>query len=171
MDTQQLDIEHFEHQGNPKEFLSLFLGLKWALIVFCVSIVTSIVVAPWFLFFGSLFAIALAFGDTRVSSFFTKRITKLLDSEYDELETVFGEIRPQLGRQYSQLLLQAMEVYRELKAGIRERGMLAESFGDVFPAIQVLMDKILHLAKKPQLIDSCLRCHDDVDHTRMVFDH
>lgn len=171
MDTQQLDIEHFEHQGNPKEFLSLFLGLKWGIIVLCVSIVTSIVVAPWFLLFGSLFAIALTFGDTRVSSFFTKRITKLLDSEYDELETVFGEIRPQLGQQYSHLLSQAMEIYREIKAAIRERGMLAESFGDVFPAIQVLMDKILHLTKKAQLIDNGLRCHDDVDRTRMVLDH
>jgi hypothetical protein len=64
-----------------------------------------------------------------------------------------------------------MEIYREIKAAIRERGMLAESFGDVFPAIQALMDKILHLTKKAQLIDNGLRCHDDVEHTRMVLDH
>lgn len=171
MDTQPLDIEQIDYQASQREFLSLFLGLKWGLIVLSVSILTSILVAPWYLLFGSLFALALVFSDARVASFLTKRITKLLDSEYDELENVFAEIKPQLGSQYAQLLTQAMEIYREIKAAIRERGTLAESFGDVFPAIQVLMDKILHLTKKAQMIDNGLRCHDDVEHTRMVLDH
>jgi hypothetical protein len=171
MDAQPLDIEQLEPQISSKEFLSLFLGLKWAIIVLCVSVVTSILVAPWFLVFGSLFSIALFVSDTRVAAVMTKRLTKLLDSEYDELEQVFGEIKPQLGSHYAQLLAQAMDIYREIKAAIRERGLLAESFSDVFPAIQVLMDKILHLTKKAQLIDNGLRCHDDVEHTRMVLDH
>ena len=65
-----------------------------------------------------------------------------------------------------------MEIYREIKTAIPDRhGVLAESFGDVFPAIQALMNKILHLTRKAQVIDNGLRCHDDVEHTRMVLEH
>jgi hypothetical protein len=156
----------------PREFLALFAGLKWAVIVLCISVLTSILVKPWFILFGLLFAGAFMVSDARVTAFLTKRIARLLDSDYDDLEVVFAEIKPQLSSNYTQLLTQAMEIYREIKLAIRDKaGMLAESFGDVFPAIQALMEKILHLTKKAQLIDNGLRCHDDVDHTRMVLEH
>jgi hypothetical protein len=172
MNIQQLDIQEFENRSEDKAFLALFLGLKWAIIVFCVSLITSILVTPWFLFLGILFTLALVLGDDRIVSYFTKRITRLLDSEYDAIEAFFADIKSQLGQQYLQLLSQAMEIYREIKTAIRDRdGMFAESFSDVFPAIQALMDKILHLTRKAQLIDNGLRCHDDVEHTKMVLEH
>jgi hypothetical protein len=172
MNIQQLEIQEFDTRSEDKAFLALFLGLKWAIIVFCISLITSILVTPWFLFLGILFTIALTLGDARIVSYFTKRITRLLDSEYDEIEAIFADIKSQLGQQYLQLLSQAMEIYREIKTAIRDRdGMFAESFSDVFPAIQALMDKILHLTRKAQLIDNGLRCHDDVEHTKMVLEH
>lgn len=55
---------------------------------------------------------------------------------------------------------------------IRERSdLFAESFGDVLPAIQALVEKIIYLTRKAQLIDNGLRCHDDIDRTRMVLEH
>lgn len=172
MNIQQLEIQEFDNRSEDKAFLALFLGLKWALVVFCISLITSILVTPWFLFLGVLFTIALTLGDDRIISYVTKRITRLLDSEYDEIEAVFADIKSQLGQQYLQLLLQAMEIYREIKTAIRDKdGMFVESFSDVFPALQALMDKILHLTRKAQLIDNGLRCHDDVEHTKMVLEH
>jgi hypothetical protein len=49
--------------------------------------------------------------------------------------------------------------------------MFRESFGDVMPAIQALMEKIIHLTRKAQTIDNGLRCHDDVDRTKMILAH
>ena len=91
------------------------------------------------------------FSDERVYAYILKRITRMLDAEYDEIEEAFADISPQLGEQYLQLLFQAMEIYREIKVAIQERsGVLAESFGDVFPAIQALVEKIIHLTRKAQ---------------------
>lgn len=172
MNTQQLDIHKIEQYKSNREFLSLFLGLKWAIIVFCISVTASIFVETWFLLLGTVFTIALILSDERVSSYFTRRITRLLDSEYDDIEEIFSDIKSQLDSQYSQILSQAMEIYREIKVAIRDKnGIFVESFGDVFPAIQALMDKIFQLARKAQLIDNGLRCHDDVEHTRMVLEH
>lgn len=172
MDTQPLEINVIAEPTHTRAFITLFLGLKWAIVVLGVSIVTSILVAPWFLLLGGVFALALTLSDPRISAVLARQVTKLLDSEYDDIEVVFADIRPQLGPQYSQLLSQTMEIYREIKAAIRERsGIMAESFGEVFPALQALMEKILHLTRKAQLIDNGLRCHDDVEHTRMVLDH
>jgi hypothetical protein len=172
MDTQQLEIQEIEYQKQGREFLRLFIGLKWAIIVFCISVATSLLVAPWFLFLGTFLCIGLVVSDDRVSSYFTKQVSKILDSEYDDIEEVFADIKSQLSPQYVQLLTQGMEIYREIKVAIRDRnGIFAESFGDVFPAIQALMDKILQLARKAQIIDNGLRCHDDVEHTRMVLEH
>ena len=33
------------------------------------------------------------------------------------------------------------------------------------------MEKIIHLIRKAQTIDNGLRCHDDVERTRMILDH
>ncbi|MBD3308298.1 hypothetical protein GF339_17810 [candidate division KSB3 bacterium] len=168
----QVEVQELENWPDEKAFLSLFLSLKWALIVLCISIITSILVKPWFVFFGLLLAVALVLSDTRISSFFLKRLTRLLDSEYDEIEEMFTEIRPQLGDQYLHLLSQAIEIYREIRLAIRDRrGAFTESFGDVLPAIQALMEKIVHLTRKAQHIDNGLRCHDDLDRTRMVLEH
>lgn len=172
MEIQELDIPMVDIQARSREFLTVFLGLKWAMVVLCVSIAAGVLVAPWFVLFGAFFSVALAFSDTRISTFVTRRITRLLDSQYDEIEEIFSDIRPQLGSNYAPLLSQAIEIYREIKIAIREKtGMVVESFGEVFPAIQALMDKILHLTRKAQLIDNGLRCHDDIDHTRMVLEH
>lgn len=172
MDTQQLEIHDLNSWSNGKAFLDLFLGLKWAAIVFCASVVTSIIVEPWFLFVGGLFTLALLLSDERIHAYFVRQIARLLDAEYDEIEEAFSDIRPQLGEQYLQLLSQAIEIYREIKTAIRERSeVFAESFGDVSPAIQALMEKIIHLAKKAQHIDNGLRCHDDVERTQMVLAH
>jgi hypothetical protein len=172
MNTQQLDIQEIENQRHSREFLTLFVGLKWAIIVFCISVATSLLVAPWFLFLGTFLCIGLLVSDERISSYFTKQVSKILDSEYDDIEEMFADVKSQLSSQYLQLLTQGMEIYREIKIAIRDRdGIFAESFGDVFPAIQALMDKILQLTRKAQIIDNGLRCHDDVEHTRMVLEH
>lgn len=172
MNTQQIEIQEIEDQRPRREFLSLFVGLKWAIIVFCISIATSLLVAPWFLFLGTFICIGLIVSDERISSYFTKQVSRILDSEYDDIEEMFADIKSQLSPQYLQLLTQAMDIYREIKIAIRDRdGIFAESFGDVFPAIQALMDKILQLTRKAQIIDNGLRCHDDVEHTRMVLEH
>jgi len=172
MNIQQLEMQEFDNRREGRDFLTLFLGIKWAIVVLGVSLITSILVTPWFLFLGILFTIALTLSDSRIFSYFTKRITRLLDSKYDEIEEIFTDIKSQLEQQYLQLLSQTMEIYREIKVAIRDKdGVFAESFSDVFPAIQALMDKILHLTRKAQLIDNGLRCHDDVEHTRMVMEH
>lgn len=172
MDTQQLEIRELDSRLSGKAFLNLFLSLKWAAIVFCVSVVTSIFVKPWFLFFGIFLTFALLLSDERVYSYIIKQTTRLLAAEYDEIEETFEDIRPQLGEQYFQLLSQAIEIYREIKVAIRDRSeMFAESFGDVLPAIQALVEKIIYLTRKAQLIDNGLRCHDDIERTRMILEH
>lgn len=172
MDMQPLELQEFEEQQEGRAFLTLFLGLKWAIVVLGVSLATSILVKPWFFVFGIALTIALILSDERILAYFTKRMTRLLAAEYDEIEEVFTECKAHLGKQYFQLLAQAMDIYREIKMAIREKdGVFAESFGDVLPALQALMDKILHLTRKAQLIDNGLRCHDDLEHTRMLLDH
>lgn len=172
MDTQQFEIQELNTWMDGKAFLNLFLSLKWAAIVFCISVITSILVEPWFLFIGGLLTLALILSDERIHSYLIKRITRLLDSEYDEIEQTFSDIKPQLGEQCSHLLSQAIEIYREIKIAIHERSeVFAESFGDVFPAIQALMEKIVYLTRKAQHIDNGLRCHDDIDRTRMILEH
>jgi uncharacterized protein YoxC len=174
MDTQQLEFQEVEQPDDARRtLLSLFVGVKWAIVVFCISVLTSMVVTPWFLLLGFFMTGALLFSDERILAYVTRRIARVLDSQYDEIEEMFSDIKPHLGSQYVQLLSQAMNIYREIKMAIRDRdGVLAaESLRDVSPAIQALMDKILHLTRKAQLIDNGLRCHDDVEHTRMVLDH
>lgn len=172
MDMQPLELQEFEEQQEGRAFLTLFLGLKWAIVVLGVSLATSILVKPWFFVFGIALTIALILSDERILAYFTKRVARLLAAEYDEIEEVFTECKAHLGKQYFQLLAQAMDIYREIKMAIREKdGVFAESFGDVLPALQALMDKILHLTRKAQLIDNGLRCHDDLEHTRMLLDH
>lgn len=169
---QPLELQEFEEQQEGRAFLTLFLGLKWAIVVLGVSLATSILVKPWFFVFGIALTIALILSDERILAYFTKRVARLLAAEYDEIEEVFTECKAHLGKQYFQLLAQAMDIYREIKMAIREKdGVFAESFGDVLPALQALMDKILHLTRKAQLIDNGLRCHDDLEHTRMLLDH
>lgn len=172
MNMEVVEGQEHDHATETKSVLRLFLSLKWAGIVFVISIVTSILVKPWFLVAGVVFSIAILLSDERIYSFFLKQITKLLDSEYDEIEESFSGVRSQLGDQYFQLLSQTIEIYREIKLAIRDRhGVFVESFGDVLPAIQTLMDKIIHLTRKAQTIDNGLRCHDDVDRTQMVLEH
>ncbi len=172
MNTQELEIQEFNSWTDGKAFLDLFLSLKWAAIVFCAAVITSILVTPWFFMIGAILTLALALADERIHSFLIKRIARVLDSKYDEMEETFSGVKPQLGEQYLQLLAQAMEIYREIKIAVRERSeMFAESFGDVFPAIQALMEKIIYLTRKAQHIDNGLRCHDDIDRTRMVLEH
>ncbi len=173
MDTERLEIQHLNSWTDGKAFLNLFLGLKWAVVVFCASVVTSIILAKlWFLLIGGLLAIALLLSDERIYSSLVRRIARLLDAEYDEIEEMFAELRSQLREQYLQSLSQTIEIYREIKITISERSeVFAESFGDVFPAIQALMEKIIHLTRKAQHIDNGLRCHDDVERTRMVLEH
>ncbi len=173
MDTERLEIQHLNSWTDGKAFLNLFLGLKWAVVVFCASVVTSIILAKlWFLLIGGLLAITLLLSDERIYSSLVRRIARLLDAEYDEIEEMFAELRSQLREQYLQSLSQTIEIYREIKITINERSeVFAESFGDVFPAIQALMEKIIHLTRKAQHIDNGLRCHDDVERTRMVLEH
>ena len=173
MDTQQLEIQELRNRPDGKAFLDLFLSLKWAVVVFCASVITSIIlVQPWFLVFGGFFTLALIVSDERIHTVLIKRITRLLDAGYDEIEEAFSEMRPQLDKQYCELLSQAIEIYREIQVAIRERsGVFVESFGDVLPAIQALVEKIIYLTRKAQHIDNGLRCHDDIDRTRMVLEH
>ncbi len=172
MNTQLLELENVSHGADERGVLHLFLSLKWAIIVFGVAVMTSIIVHPWFLFLGILLTGAIVLSDDRIHTHIFKRLTRLLDAEYDEIEEVFSDMKPQLGDYYLQLLSQAVDIYREIKAAIRDRsGMLAESFGDVLPAIQALMEKIILLTRKAQTIDNGLRCHDDVERTRMILQH
>jgi hypothetical protein len=172
MNVQPVEIQELNNPIEERTFLALFLGIKWAFVVLGASIVTSIFVSSWFLLVGIVLTIGLILSDGRVVSYCTKQITKLLDSKYDEIETISADLKSQLDKQYWQLLSQAMDIYREIKVAIHERdGIVVESFDDVFPAIQALMEKILHLTKKAQMIDNGLRCHDDVDHTRKVLAH
>ena len=172
METQQLELQEFVARPDGKAFLTLFVSLKWAMVVFCASLITSVIVKPWFFAIGLLLTIALILSDDRINGYLLRRLTRLLDSEYDEIEETFADIRPQLEHHYLTLLAQALEIYREIKLALRERrGVLAESFGDVFPAIQALMEKIIALTRKAQQIDNGLRCHDDLERTRMVLAH
>lgn len=172
MDTQQFDLQDVNNRPDGKAFLYLFLSLKWTMVVFCMSIIASIFVQPWFLFLGILLTSALILSNEQVYGYIFKRLTRLLDTKYDEIEEAFSDIKPQLENHYLQLLFQSIEIYREIKVAIRDRsGVFAESFGDVLPAIQALMEKIIHLIRKAQTIDNGLRCHDDVDRTRMILEH
>ena len=172
MNAEQVELQEVTPYSQRKAFLDLFLSLKWAFVVLCVSLLTAFLVQPWFLLLGLLLTLALVFSDERISLLVKKRFTRLLDSEYDAVEEAFAEIKPLVGGTYLQLLLQAIEIYREIKAAVQDRsGMFRESFGDVMPAIQALMEKIIHLTRKAQTIDNGLRCHDDVDRTRMILDH
>ncbi|GAK60333.1 hypothetical protein U27_00224 [Candidatus Vecturithrix granuli] len=173
MNTEQFELQEVTNQPGAKTFLDLFLGLKWAGIVFCAALITSIFVQQvWFLILGVFFTIGLVLSDERVQTYVVKRTTRLLDSSYDEIEETFTEMKPQLGQHYLHLLSQAIDIYREIKTAIRERSeAFAESFGDVLPAIQSLVEKIIYLTRKAQLIDNGLRCHDDIDRTRMVLEH
>ena len=172
MDAQQVEFEEVRPYSQGKDFLDLFLGLKWALVVLCVSVLTSVLVQPWFALLGVLFSFGLVLCDERVYMLVKKRFTRILDSEYDAVEEAFAEVKSMVGGQYLQLLVQAIEIYREIKAAVQDRsGLFRESFGDVIPAIQALMEKIIHLTRKAQTIDNGLRCHDDVDRTKMILAH
>lgn len=172
MDTQQFDLQDVNNRPDGKAFLYLFLSLKWTMVVFCMSIIASIFVQPWFLFLGILLTSALLLSNEQVYGYIFRRLTRLLDTKYDAIEEAFSDIKPQLEEHYLQLLFQSIEIYREIKVAIRDRsGVFAESFGDVLPAIQALMEKIIHLIRKAQTIDNGLRCHDDVERTRMILDH
>lgn len=172
MNTQELELQDvqplYDDEGG-KAVLDLFSSLKWAMIVLCVSIAASVVVQPWFLFFGGMMTLALVLTDARVSGMLYKRLTRLLDTEYDEIEGAFSETKPSLEPRYVQMLSQAVEIYREIKAAIRDRSaVLTESFGDVLPAIQSLMEKIILLTRKAQAIDNGLRCHDNTERTQKI---
>ena len=172
MNTQELELQEvqplYDDEGG-KAVLDLFSSLKWAMVVLCVSIAASVVVQPWFLFFGGMMTLALVLTDTRVSGMLYKRLTRLLDTEYDEIEGAFSETKPSLEPRYAQMLSQAVEIYREIKAAIRDRSaVLTESFGDVLPAIQSLMEKIMLLTRKAQAIDNGLRCHDNTERTQKI---
>ncbi|PIE34065.1 hypothetical protein CSA56_09115 [candidate division KSB3 bacterium] len=172
MDTSQLELQSTKTPSDKKIFLHLFISLKWAIIVFCISVAAGILVHPWFLFFGFLVTGALVISDERVYAYLIKRIARLLDSEYDEIEERFSDVKPHLGEYYLQLLSQAVEIYREINMAIHDRhGAFSESFGDVLPAIQALMEKIILLTRKAQTIDNGLRCHDDTERTRMILEH
>ncbi len=172
MNTQELELQEvqplYDDEGG-KAVLDLFSSLKWAMVVLCVSIAASVVVQPWFLFFGGMMTLALVLTDARVSGMLYKRLTRLLDTEYDEIESAFSETKPSLEPRYAQILSQAVEIYREIKAAIRDRSaVLTESFGDVLPAIQSLMEKIILLTRKAQAIDNGLRCHDNTERTQKI---
>lgn len=172
MNTQELELQEaqplYDDEGG-KAVLDLFSSLKWAMVVLCVSIAASVVVQPWFLFFGGMMTLALVLTDVRVSGMLYKRLTRLLDTEYDEIEGAFSETKPGLEPRYAQMLSQAVEIYREIKAAIRDRSAaLTESFGDVLPAIQSLMEKIILLTRKAQAIDNGLRCHDNTERTQKI---
>lgn len=172
MNTQELELQEvqplYDDEGG-KAVLDLFSSLKWAMVVLCVSIAASVVVQPWFLFFGGMMTLALVLTDARVSGMLYKRLTRLLDTEYDEIESAFSETKPSLEPRYAQMLSQAVEIYREIKAAIRDRSaVLTESFGDVLPAIQSLMEKIILLTRKAQAIDNGLRCHDNTERTQKI---
>lgn len=173
MNTEQFELQEVTNQPGAKTFLDLFLGLKWAGFVFGAALLASIFVQQvWFLIVGLLLTLGLVLSNESIQAYLVKRTTRLLDSGYDEIEETFAEMKPQLGQQYLHLLSQAIEIYREIKMAIRERSdVFAESFGDVFPAIQTLVEKIVYLTRKAQLIDNGLRCHDDIDRTRMVLEH
>lgn len=157
---------------DGKAFLDLFAGVKWAAVVLCASVLTGFLVKPWFLLFGLILALLLFVSDERVSAYLFKRVSRMLDSQYDEIEAAYSDMKPLLSEQYLRLLSQALEIYREIKIAIHERSdVYAESFTDVLPAIQALMEKIVYLTRKAQLIDDGLRCHDDIDRTRMVLEH
>ena len=172
MNMQELELQEaqplYDDEGG-KAVLDLFSSLKWAMVVLCVSIAASVVVQPWFLFFGGMMTLALVLTDARVSGMLYKRLTRLLDTEYDEIESAFSETKPSLEPRYAQILSQAVEIYREIKAAIRDRSaVLTESFGDVLPAIQSLMEKIILLTRKAQAIDNGLRCHDNTERTQKI---
>ncbi|MDY0095865.1 MAG: hypothetical protein RBT80_24480 [Candidatus Vecturithrix sp.] len=173
MNTKPLEMQEATNQSGERSFLDLFFSLKWAGIVFCAALITSIVVQQiWFFILGVLFTIGVVLSDERIQAYIVRRTTRLLDSGYDEIEETFSDMKPQLGQQYFHLLSQAIDIYREIKMAIHERSeVFAESFGDVFPAIQTLVEKIIYLTRKAQLIDNGLRCHDDIDRTRMVLEH
>ncbi len=167
-----MELQEMTTYSQGKTFLDLFLSLKWAFVVLGVSVLTGFLVQPWFLLFGLLLSLVLVLSDERVHLLVKRRFTRLLDSEYDAVEEAFADVKPQVGGHYLQLLSQALEIYREIRAAIQDRsGMLRESFGDVMPAIEALMEKIILLTRKAQTIDNGLRCHDDVDRTKMVLDH
>jgi len=172
MNAQQVELHEVTTYSQGKAFLDLFLSLKWAFVVLCASLVAGFLVQPWFLLFGLLLSSALVLSDERVYMLVKRRFTRMLDSEYDEVEEAFGDVKPLVGGQYLQLLAQALEIYREIRVSVQDRsGLFRESFGDVMPAIQALMEKIIHLTRKAQTIDNGLRCHDDVDRTKMILDH
>lgn len=172
MNAQQVELQEVTSDSQGKAFLDLFLSLKWAIVVLAISVLTSLLVQPWFLLLGLLLSSAIVLSDERVYTLVKKRFTRLLDSEYDAVEEAFNDIKSQIGGHYLQLLSQAIEIYREIRAAIQDRsGMFRESFGDVMPAIEALMEKIILLTRKAQTIDNGLRCHDDVDRTKMILDH
>ena len=133
MDTQQLDLQDINNRPDRKAFLYLFLSLKWTIVVFAMSIIASIFVQPWFLFLGILLTSALILSNEQVYGYIFRRLTRLLDTKYDEIEEAFSDIKPQLEEHYLQLLFQSVEIYREIKVAIRDRsGVFAESFGMSF---------------------------------------
>ncbi len=175
MNTQELELQQYQiidDAPSEKAVLDLFSSLKWAGVVFCVAIVASIVVQPWFLVFGVALSIAITLSDARVAAALSRKLTRLLDTQYDAIEEVFSDARTQMDHQYARVLSQSMDIYREIKVAILDRsGLFIESFGDVLPAIQALMEKIVLLTRKAQAIDHGLRCHDDMDRTNMILQH
>jgi len=175
MDTQELELQQYQtidEEPHGKAVLDLFSSLKWAAVVFCVAMVTSIVVQPWFLIAGVVLSIAIMLSDARVASALSRKLTRLLDTQYDEIEEVFLDARSQMDPHYARVLSQALDIYREIKSAILDRhGVFVESFGDVLPAIQALMEKIALLTRKAQAIDHGLRCHDDMERTSLILQH
>ncbi|PID57026.1 hypothetical protein CSB45_08870 [candidate division KSB3 bacterium] len=172
MSAEDVELQDLTAYSQGKTFLDLFFGLKWAFVVLCVSFATAFLVQPWFLLLGGLLSSALVVSDERVLMLVKKRFTRLLDSEFDAVEEAYSDVKALVGGNYLQLLAQAIEIYREIKAAVQDRsGMFHESFGDVIPAIQSLMEKIILLTRKAQTIDNGLRCHDDVERTKMVLTH
>lgn len=175
MNTQELELQQYQtidEEPHEKAVLDLFASLKWAGVVFCVAIVASIVVQPWFFVFGGILSIAIMLSDARVASALSRKLTRLLDTKYDEIEEICFDAKAQMDAHYARVLSQALDIYREIKTAIFDRsGLFAESFGDVLPAIQALMEKIVLLTRKAQAIDHGLRCHDDIDRTNMILQH
>ena len=175
MNTQELELQQYQaidDAPQEKAVLDLFSSLKWAVVVLCVAMVASIVVQPWFLAFGVVLSIAIILSDARVASALSRKLMRLFDTQYDAIEEVFSDARMQMDSQYARVLSQALDIYREIKAAILDRnGMFAESFGDVLPAIQALMEKIALLTRKAQAIDHGLRCHDDMERTSLILQH
>ena len=175
MNTQELELQQYQtidDAPHEKAVLDLFVSLKWAGVVLCAATVASVVVQPWFLIVGVVLSLAIMMSDARVASALSRKLTRLLDTTYDEIEEVFSDARAQMDPPYARVLSQALDIYREIKAAILDRsGMFAESFGDVLPAIQALMEKIALLTRKAQAIDHGLRCHDDMERTTMILQH